>query len=92
MSGKSLIVHIVLAPEEVKNKVEIDWPISWNTAAIIEVWLKRYRPTQGSPGNLHLFPGLGLSGKSVSSICSNLSNEIEQIIGCAGPTTDACSS
>ncbi len=81
MTGERRITHIILAPEEVKNATQIEWPLSESTAAIIETWIKRYRTRAAAPGNLWLFPGQGEKGLLLSTLRGNLTNEIERISG-----------
>jgi len=75
------ISHIFIPGEDVKNGEAIEWPVTPETAKLIQIYLDRYRPALADPSNLYLFPGeegdLPLSASATGpaitvTICDNV--------------------
>ncbi len=81
MTGKKRVTHIVLAAEEVKNATSIEWPLSRETADMIDRWVRSYRPTVSNAGGTWLFPRRDGQSISKSGLRTSLTNVIERIIG-----------
>ncbi len=79
--GSRHVSHIFLAAAEVKNRIDMHWPIPAENAALIELYIKRYRPLIAAPGNPYLFPGPGLVGRSAHELGIGLSRRIYRSIG-----------
>lgn len=61
-----LISAIMIPAEETKNKDPICMPVSAETAAVIDEWLKHHRPVVAAPGCVYLLPGHGTGNKPVT--------------------------
>ncbi len=57
---KSEISAIMIGEEETKNRVPLLYLLSRQTAVILEIWLRDYRPLLAMPGNPYVFAGKGL--------------------------------
>lgn len=56
---KPIVTHILISESEAKNEEAIQWPVPRESAQLIELYIKKYRPALAQPGNVHLFPGRG---------------------------------
>jgi integrase len=76
----SQLTRIYLPPGEVKNKEEIDWPISPESAKLIETFIKNYRPLIAEEGNPFLFPG-DKGSRNPMGMASRISKLVTREIG-----------
>jgi integrase len=84
--GKSLIVsgqtgRIVLGREEVKNKVDLDWPLSSHVVGLIQIYLKRFHPLVSPPGCPMLFSSRSGSHKDPSVLGRQVTKRVRNEIG-----------
>ena len=55
--GRGRELHIVIEAAEVKNREPLDYPLPPPSIALIEAYVKEFRPRLASPGCTALFPG-----------------------------------
>jgi len=79
--GGKRITHICLSAGETKNGIAINWPIPPETAAMIELYLRKHRPQLAAPGNIYLFPGPGLAQRSAHELAIGLCKLIHETVG-----------
>lgn len=51
------ITHLVLQGDDMKNGDAFEWPLPPESAAMLEVWIRDFRPTLAESNNPWLFPG-----------------------------------
>jgi site-specific recombinase XerD len=56
---RSRITHLWVPEDETKNAKMISVPIGATLSAMLEIWIRKFRPHAAEAGNLCLFPGLG---------------------------------
>ena len=63
------ITHLVLQPDDMKNAIPFEWPLPAASAALIEIYIRDFRPAVATPENPWLFPGQqgALSGNQLSN-------------------------
>ena len=80
-TGRIIAIH--LRPDETKNSESIEWPLPAETADMIDLYVKRYRPLLAEPGNPFLFPGSGQRGREAHAIAVALTEIIKERLGVA---------
>jgi integrase len=60
-----LVSHLLIPPEDTKNKRAISLPVPRATAQLIEEWTAHYR-SASVPGCTYLFPGLGTGDRPIT--------------------------
>lgn len=75
------VSHIFLSKDEMKGKAGFQWQLPAQSAALIETYLKHYRPLLTGVANQHLFPGPGLKGRSAHELAIGLCGLIEKELG-----------
>jgi integrase len=74
-------LHIVIPPEEVKNRAELDYPLAPESASLIERYLERYRPLLAPAENRVLFPGPKGGPKSEHTLALQISKAVFRFVG-----------
>ncbi|MDO9498486.1 site-specific integrase [Falsiroseomonas sp.] len=69
------ITHLVLQPEDMKNDTPMEWPLPPEAAALVDEYIRAFRPALAKPDNLWLFP----SGPGVLSE-NRFSEAVESVI------------
>ena len=78
------VTHVVLRAAETKNRKPIEWPLPAESAALLEEYLRRFRPTIATPENPYLFPGRDRrGGRSPGAVASGLVATIAAEVGVA---------
>ena len=54
--------HIVINGSEVKNKEDLEYPLPRESADLLEIYIKRFRPILAKSPSYWIFPGEGPSG------------------------------
>ncbi len=62
----SLFTHVDFEVDEVKNKRALSSPLSRSISAMIDEWIKDFRPAIAMPGSPFLFPGANSISKPIS--------------------------
>ncbi len=57
--SEALITAIIIPPEQTKNNVALVFPLSAKTSALLNRWLREFRPQMTDHDNPYVFPGLG---------------------------------
>ncbi|MCU0945813.1 MAG: tyrosine-type recombinase/integrase [Rubritepida sp.] len=69
------VTHLVLQPEDMKNEAALEWAVPPAAAALVEEYLRDFRPALATPENPWLFP----SGAGVLS-ANRFSEMLETVI------------
>jgi integrase len=79
--GRGKNLHIVLEPEEVKNREPLDFPLPPDSVALIERYLSEFRPRLAPPGCTALFPGRGGGSKSLNALRDQICATVHRYTG-----------
>ena len=80
-AGGGFITEIYIPAKMVKNRVPIHWPVERESARLLDLYIRKYRPLLAAAGNEFLFPGIGDSHRDDAEFGSALSARVEQEIG-----------
>ena len=50
------LTRLVLLPDNIKNKEPLDWPVPPRSAALIDEFIRKFRPALRRPDNPFVFP------------------------------------
>lgn len=75
------LLHIVFVEDEVKNGEELHFPLPSESVALIERYVRVYRPLLADPANRMLFPGNGQASKSIGQLRQQISGTIYRFTG-----------
>jgi hypothetical protein len=53
--------HVVIDSGDVKNKVDLEYPLPCETSDLLEIYIKRFRPILAKSPSYWVFPGEGPS-------------------------------
>jgi integrase len=83
-SGPGAPFHLVFAANEVKNEAPLEFPLNAQVSAMIETYVRDYRP-ELMRGHNHdyLFPGEAGAHKNIKTLAEQLSKRIEHEVGLA---------
>ncbi len=75
-------LHLVIPAVEVKNEVDLEYPLPQETVALLDLYTSTYQPvlTRGNPSSL-LFPGQGQGPKRPNGFCLQISSTIKRETG-----------
>jgi integrase len=80
--GGRRVTDIFLSKEEMKNRNGMEWPLPKETADLIEIYLRRYRPhLMDDPANPFLFPSRGTYGRTAHELSIGLCSLIARELG-----------
>ena len=81
-SDKDPVLQIRVAAPEVKNSVDLVYPVPDDVAALLDLYTARYQPllVNGHPSTL-LFPGRSGAPKAANTLRRNLCNTIRRELG-----------
>jgi integrase len=80
--GRGNKVHIVIEPEDVKNREPLDYPLPLESVALIERYLSEFRPRLAPPGCFTaLFPGRSGGSKSLNRLCDQICATVHRYTG-----------
>lgn len=74
-------VHLVLSRLEIKNRVDLDYPLPSRTVALLDGYIRVYRPLLEPVPTSALFPGLRGGAKTVRMIRDQIKDAIWRHIG-----------
>ena len=72
---------LMIEPHEVKNGVPLDFPLPAPSVAILDLYLRDYRPLIAPPGSTALFPGRQGKPKSKDMLRQQISETIQKYTG-----------
>jgi integrase len=78
--GKGGGLHLVIGPEEVKNREPLEYPLPAPSVALVERYLRDYRPVLAAGGTA-LFPGKGGAPKGRGALGDQISNAVRKHAG-----------
>jgi integrase len=81
--GQGVKARAVLefAVAEVKNEVDLSYPLPASTAAMIDEFCRRLRPLLAEPNSPYLFPGRGLRPGQSSALGKKIADVTAEIVG-----------
>jgi integrase len=79
--GKKRVWHIIIAPEDVKNDVPISHALPSDTAALLEIYLEKYRPRLNLDGGRFLFAGGREGCRATISMSGSISDFVRRETG-----------
>lgn len=81
-SDKDPVLQIRIEAREVKNDVDLAYPVPDDVAALLELYMARYQPllANGHPSTL-LFPGRSGAPKAANTLRRNICNTIRRELG-----------
>jgi integrase len=79
--GKDRCFYITIPSEEVKNSVELRFPVPRETSLLIDIYLRKYRPTLLEERSNALFPGRDGGSKCVRSLSWNITRFLKSELG-----------
>jgi integrase len=79
--GRSKQLHIVFPPADVKNRQALEYPLPPQSAELIEVYLRDFRPLLASPSCTAFFPGRDGGAKRTNTLWLQTSKAIRSLIG-----------
>jgi hypothetical protein len=74
-------LHIVIPAQEVKNRIELDYPLPEESAALIGRYLDQFRPLLASAENRALFPGAGAGPKTDYALARQIIKTVLRNVG-----------
>ena len=74
-------LHIIIRGQEVKNRMELDYPLPEESAALIGRYLEEFRPLLASPENRALFPGAGAGPKTDYALARQIIKTVFRYVG-----------
>jgi integrase len=79
--GRGRALHIVIEPEEVKNREPLEHPLPPEGIDVVERYIREFRPRLASAGNTALFPGIGAGPKNQDFFGTQISRTIRAHTG-----------
>jgi integrase len=79
--GQGKALHIVIGTEEVKNREPLEYPLPPESVALLERYIRDFRPHLTSAGNTALFPGIGGGPKNQAFFGTQISRTIRAHTG-----------
>ena len=73
--------HIVIPPEEVKNRTPLSFEVSGGVGAVLDVYLERYRPRLAGDPMGFLFPSRSGGAKTPAQLADQIKRTIRQETG-----------
>ena len=74
-------LHIVIRGPEVKNRMELDYPLPGESAALIGRYVEKFRPLLASRENRALFPGAAGGAKSGDVLARQIVKTVFRYVG-----------
>lgn len=76
------LTRLVLFPDNMKAANSLDWPVPPRSAALIDEFIKKFRPAIAAPDNPHLLPGEdGTGARSHNGLSAALVEKIAEYVG-----------
>ena len=79
--GKDKPVHLYVPASDVKNEVDLEFPLPDSTVRLLDAYVEDYRPLLIRKPNRWLFPGLGKDHKSRHTLAGQIGDIIEAELG-----------
>jgi integrase len=79
--GQGKALHIVIPPEEVKNREPLEYPLPPEIVDLLERYIRDFQPHLASAGNTALFPGIGGGPKNQAFFGTQISRTIRAHTG-----------
>jgi integrase len=80
-SPNALINEIAIPASMVKNRNPILWPVETDSARLLDIYIRKYRPLLAKEGNDYLFPGIGDSHRNDPGFGSEFAARVSAQIG-----------
>ena len=80
-NGPKARVVLEFPAAEVKNAVDLSYPLPAEAAALVAVYRERLRPLVAAPGNSYLFSGDGPRAKQASLLSTQIANLTFELVG-----------
>ena len=74
-------VNIVISRQDVKNDVELDFPLPPSTIGLLDLYISKYRGHLGHKSSTALFPGDKGSNKCIRALSAQLTETIARRTG-----------
>jgi integrase len=79
--GQGRALHIVIAAEEVKNREPLEYPLPPESVALVECYIREFRPHLTSTRNTALFPGIAGGSKNQAFFGDQISRTVRAQTG-----------
>ena len=79
--GKGKPVHIYIPASDVKNELDLEFPLPNSTVRLLDAYVEYYRPLLIRKPNRWLIPGLGKNHKSRHTVAGQIGDTIEAELG-----------
>ena len=80
-TGRSRRVHLYFAADDVKNGVELEFPLSLETMKLLDFYVRYVRPKLLREASDYLFPGQGAGPKGAALLSEQIASIVEDLIG-----------
>ena len=80
-SGRNRRVHLYFPADDVKNDIELEFPLSPSTIALLDDYVKRVRPVLLRRPSQYLFPGESDGHKGAPLLSEQIADTVEAEIG-----------
>lgn len=81
--GARIVTHFWVPGWMTKTGAPLHWPVPEQTGDLLEIWIKRFRPTACDPDNPYLFGGLGKLPMSGGGLSTTILDVFAQRVGIA---------
>lgn len=76
------LTRLVLYPDNMKAQNHLDWPVPARSAALIDEYIRKFRPAIAAPDNPYLLPGEnGTGARSHNGLSAALVKKITEYVG-----------
>jgi integrase len=79
--GRGNAMHLVIDPENVKNRQSLDFPLPEESIELVDRYLREFRPHLAPPGSTALFPGDKGLPKTTRTLRKQISNTVHSYTG-----------
>jgi integrase len=80
-SGRNRRLHLYCPADEVKNAVELEFPLSAHAIRLLDLYMSEVRPLVLRASSPYLFPGAGEKPKGAALLSEQIANTVEEFIG-----------
>jgi integrase len=80
-AGRKRRVHLHFPANDVKNGVDLDFPLPSATIALLDCYVEHVRPTLARKGSAYLFPGEGTEHKCGALLSAQIAEMVERQVG-----------
>jgi integrase len=80
-SPNAFINEIAIPARMVKNRNPIIWPVEVDSARVLDIYVRKYRPLLATEGNDYLFPAIGDNHRNDAEFGHEFATRVAQAIG-----------